>query len=352
MPLECETLIKDHEQEFEKFYFVSMVCVHICFRTCSRQHYSVCVCNHIAPPFQKHLTKGQDLQNACVDIANLLEPARKVRAHLAAFGERLERTRERIEGAARLHHLLGLRLMDDDGIQQEMERLAHKIGVPGLVEMCRRDSAIGKSATTTVVVAVSEALAVGGTARPLCTSTPIAVARADRLPEQPDRTEIAVAATADDSTDYVTANIAVAENSQQQQPPDAACHCWRESSSQSQQTSPSAEAAAKATMPETVANTPIRTMVASNFQSNRSSSDDEENDDDDEYDYDDDDEGEEDHSKMADSGLGYCERCEGQGKMTRACSCQSFDDPTNTSSKRYVVGMLKCPNNISIISNV
>lgn len=46
-------------------------------------------------------------------------------------------------------------------------------------------------------------------------------------------------------------------------------------------------------------------------------------------------EDEEDHSKMADSGLGGCDRCEGNEKMTRACSCQSFDDATNTCGKRY-----------------
>lgn len=27
VPLECEAVIKDHEQEFEKFYFISMVSV-------------------------------------------------------------------------------------------------------------------------------------------------------------------------------------------------------------------------------------------------------------------------------------------------------------------------------------
>lgn len=45
---------------------------------------------------------------------------------------------------------------------------------------------------------------------------------------------------------------------------------------------------------------------------------------------------EEEHSKMADSGLGYCNRCEGNEKLIRTCSCQSFEDPTNASSKRYV----------------
>lgn len=45
-------------------------------------------------------------------------------------------------------------------------------------------------------------------------------------------------------------------------------------------------------------------------------------------------EDEEEHSKMADSGLGGCDRCEGNEKLTRACSCQSFDDATNACGKR------------------
>lgn len=47
-------------------------------------------------------------------------------------------------------------------------------------------------------------------------------------------------------------------------------------------------------------------------------------------------EDEEEHSKMADSGLGGCDRCEGNEKLTRACSCQSFDDATNACDKRLV----------------
>uniref|UniRef100_A0A336K1P8 CSON003678 protein n=1 Tax=Culicoides sonorensis TaxID=179676 RepID=A0A336K1P8_CULSO len=44
-------------------------------------------------------------------------------------------------------------------------------------------------------------------------------------------------------------------------------------------------------------------------------------------------EDEEDHSKMADSGLGSCDRCEGNEKLTRTCSCQSLDDPNNACFK-------------------
>ncbi|XP_055619314.1 uncharacterized protein LOC129764351 [Toxorhynchites rutilus septentrionalis] len=41
------------------------------------------------------------------------------------------------------------------------------------------------------------------------------------------------------------------------------------------------------------------------------------------------DEDEEEQSKMADSGLGGCDRCEGNEKLERTCSCQSLNDPKN-----------------------
>lgn len=50
------------------------------------------------------------------------------------------------------------------------------------------------------------------------------------------------------------------------------------------------------------------------------------------------DEEEEKESKMADSGLGGCDRCEGvQEKLSRVCSCQSFDETGNLCDKRFVI---------------
>lgn len=46
------------------------------------------------------------------------------------------------------------------------------------------------------------------------------------------------------------------------------------------------------------------------------------------------DDDEEDTSKIADSGLGGCDRCEGNEQMTRACSCQSFEDAATACGKR------------------
>lgn len=53
------------------------------------------------------------------------------------------------------------------------------------------------------------------------------------------------------------------------------------------------------------------------------------------------DEEEEKESKMADSGLGGCDRCEGvQEKLSRVCSCQSFDETGNLCDKRFVLVFL------------
>lgn len=46
------------------------------------------------------------------------------------------------------------------------------------------------------------------------------------------------------------------------------------------------------------------------------------------------DDDEEDHSKMADSGLGGCDRCEENNQLVRSCSCQSFEDQTIACGKR------------------
>lgn len=43
---------------------------------------------------------------------------------------------------------------------------------------------------------------------------------------------------------------------------------------------------------------------------------------------------EEEQSKIADSGVGGCERCEGNTKLTRVCSCQSLNEAENLYDKR------------------
>jgi hypothetical protein len=52
---------------------------------------------------------------------------------LNTYSERLESLREKIEGAARLHHLLALKLNEED-VQMEMQKLAEKIGLSSLMQ--------------------------------------------------------------------------------------------------------------------------------------------------------------------------------------------------------------------------
>lgn len=59
--------------------------------------------------------------------------AKAMNADLKSYNDRLETLRERIEGAARLHHLLSLKLKEDD-VQNEMMKLAEKIGLPNLIQ--------------------------------------------------------------------------------------------------------------------------------------------------------------------------------------------------------------------------
>ncbi|KAJ6634647.1 Puratrophin-1 [Pseudolycoriella hygida] len=206
VPLECEAVIKDHEHDFEKFYFISM----------------------------KHLAKGRDLQDAALDANGLQNSSKHLNENLAAFSERLETTRERIEGAARLHHLLNLHLKEDD-VQNEMQRLAEKIGVTGLVERCKENINVK-------------------------TSTP------NR--QKPHATSV-----------------------------DSFCRCWTNDDSPNRD---------PGGLPQSIDEVHLERKLRSTLQ----------------------DDDEEDHSKMADSGVGGCERCEENNELVRSCSCQSFEDQT------------------------
>lgn len=153
----------------------------------------------------------------------------------------METTRERIEGAARLHHLLSLHLKEDD-VQNEMQRLAEKIGVAGLVERCKEN-------------------------KNLKTSTP-------------HRQKHAAA-------------------------DEAFCRCWPNEERSNRDPVVLAQ-----TMDDVHLDRNLRTTLQ--------------------------DDDEEDHSKMADSGLGGCDRCEENDQLVRSCSCQSFEDQTLACGKRLV----------------
>ncbi|KAL5293349.1 PLEKHG4 family protein [Megaselia abdita] len=194
--------LRIQEQEFEKYYFVSM----------------------------KHLAKGRDLYDDSLEIEAVRPCAQKLNECLNSFADKLESTREKIEGAARLHHLVDLNLKDTD-VQMEIHKLAEKIGALSVLEKIKNRHNERKQKPTNFIIPFAS-----------CTSP-------QESKSHPTPTE---------------------------------CSCWRD-----EQTSKSNE-----------------------------------------------DEEEEKESKMADSGLGGCDRCEGvQEKLSRVCSCQSFDESGNLCDK-------------------
>lgn len=79
---------------------------------------------------------------------------------LNAYSERLENLREKIEGAARLHHLLALKLNEED-VQMEMQKLAEKIGLSSLMQNFNKScnggnkKITGKMTITTTTITTS-----------------------------------------------------------------------------------------------------------------------------------------------------------------------------------------------------
>lgn len=227
------------------------------------------------------MAKGKDLIGASGDVEMLKQASNGLSDLLATFSIRLENARDRIEGAARLHQLLSMNLKAGDDVQQEMQKLAEKINDPGLVEKCRENAKKNIPLKT-----------------PSATSTPKPAEdqQHNHHHHLVDRRDI----------------ISDIDSKHHQNH----CECWRK------------VADAPMTKPNKIVRSlteelAVADMKAKQFRHKMRVTSDEENDDD-----------EEDHSKLADSGLGYCEQCEGNEKMIRSCSCQSFDEPTNASSKR------------------
>lgn len=79
-------------------------------------------------------------------MESLRECGENLNAILNAYSERLEILREKVEGAARLHHLLALKLNEDD-VQMEMQRLAEKIGLSSLMQNFNKSCNGGKKMT-------------------------------------------------------------------------------------------------------------------------------------------------------------------------------------------------------------
>lgn len=190
------------------------------------------------------MAKGRDLDEAATNVESAKELRTKLKQKRQRYAERLENLREKIEGAAQLHHLLGLDLKEKD-VQHEMQKLAEKIGAIGLIERCRD-------------------------------------AEKRREPMKMQKTSTP------------------AKEHQSN------CNCWRNDNQFDSSHNNSGPRDVHAT-----------TTTGGQTRSGDVSPDDDE-----------------DHSKMADSGLGGCDRCEGNDKLTRTCSCHSFDESATVCSKR------------------
>ena len=95
-----------------------------------------------------------------MELVTLKDAGENLNSELKAYSIRLELLREKIEGAARLHHLLALKLNEDD-IQKEMQKLAEKIGLINLmqtIKSCNINQAKkvkGKMTITTTTITTS-----------------------------------------------------------------------------------------------------------------------------------------------------------------------------------------------------
>lgn len=79
------------------------------------------------------MAKGRDLHLAANKISVLSESARNLKTALDQFSEKLEKTRERIEGGARLLHLLTQHQRETAALE-ELQRLADELGAMSLIE--------------------------------------------------------------------------------------------------------------------------------------------------------------------------------------------------------------------------
>ncbi|KFB50947.1 AGAP006188-PA-like protein [Anopheles sinensis] len=228
--LECPDAAKESEQQFEQFYFIA----------------------------RKHLGKGRDLCDASGELESMRENLRMLKECADEFQERLERVRERIEGAARLHSLLGMQQLKlDEDIRTEMLKLAEKIEAPEpLVERCRR--------------------------------LQLPTASMDSSNEVNGHNNNNNHNTTTSTSDNISLDLSLSD-----------------------ETITATSTPEKGKFGHPQAPRPIHHHHHHHHHHHRHDEEDEE------------------LSKMADSGLGGCDRCEGNAKLERTCSCQSFDDPKN-----------------------
>uniref|UniRef100_A0A8D8IBJ9 Pleckstrin homology domain-containing family G member 4B n=1 Tax=Culex pipiens TaxID=7175 RepID=A0A8D8IBJ9_CULPI len=219
--LERPDRIRELSQEFDKFYYVTM----------------------------RHLTKGKDLYDASAELEILKETLKLLKDCTDQHRERLERTRERMEGAVRLHEVLEKSVVDPAG-HGELMKLAELVDVPALAEQCRKLMTVSSNSNS------------------------------DNRDTNTTSTSDNISLDISMSDDTITATSTPEKVKPQQMVP---------------------------------------TLIEPGMQ-HRCKSD---------HGHHHHHEDEEEQSKMADSGLGGCDRCEGNEKLERTCSCQSLNDPKN-----------------------
>lgn len=239
---------------------------------------------------QKHLAKGRDLQEATSNVESLRECTNSLNQALQAFSERLELVREKIEGAARLHHLFGLQSQRDNDHNHGSRRLSEEKqwkqqthDKSDRVKQQQQSQAMG-------IVQSRAAAALKVDVKRFFTSS---------TPERPVS---------------VNSQPKLLVNSTPTKPSVEGADLfpnWRSpvASSSSDGDSPDTSLVTQ----EQYADNLARQNIFGLHSPIKGDSNEED---------------EEDHSKIADSGLGGCDRCEGQEnvKLKHACSCQSFED--------------------------
>ncbi|XP_055611891.1 uncharacterized protein LOC129758418 [Uranotaenia lowii] len=231
--------VKVISQEFEKFYFVSM----------------------------KHLSKGKDLCEASNELDILKETLKTLKTTVDRHQEQLEKTRERLEGASRLHSLMNAHqcYKTSEADDEELLKLAEELNVPALLERCRTLVSVSTNTQdTNNTTSCSDNIS-------LDISLSDETLTATSTPEKGKFGTIPIVVEPADNRCKPTDRRDQHENSHHQH----------------------------------------------RHHHHRGGHHDEE---------------EEEQSKMADSGLGGCDRCEGNEKLERSCSCQSLNDPKNDSN--------------------
>ncbi|XP_058058962.1 uncharacterized protein LOC131209832 [Anopheles bellator] len=273
--LDCAEMAKEREQQFEQFYFIA----------------------------SKNLSKGRDLCDASGELEVMRDNLKLLKDCCDEYQERLERVRERIEGAGRLHALLGMQQLKlDDDIRTEMLKLAEQIEAPKrLVERCRLHLTPVPSTATGALEEMSES-------------------QSHELISNVSSSNVGHTHNTSSTSDNISLDISMDED-----------------------TITATSTPEKAKLSQTPQDTVIALKsIPAEQTTDHSNLEDRHHE---EYDHQTTrrqqrhhhnhrhhhrpDEEDEELSKMADSGLGGCVRCDGNAKLERTCSCQSFDDAKN-----------------------